>query len=508
MPNNIIMLDEELKRRALDKQQEAQETFEDTELTEEEKRVLAEMDREAHTVVTENSVSTPITEYAAPLDVQIAATGADKPFKQVNTGDIVQSIEDQKREARERAIKTFRDLAVSEDELSDDTIVEINNEALESLRTELKVGNLTAELVSSRLGRMNLKAIVGMLPARFVSVYTTESEVKVNNVKAKERIIAALVYLTTIGPEMDYLNEYIENGHRLNLVTERLLQCSVDLVAALQSPEKLSEIADRATEIDPPKDLPWEKYISGGSHQVHNMFARNAAIHEQYVKAYTTLRGEYNDPESIELIDEQIREAQAKVDVYSSICRLDLFKDMVKHTWDWLASSPRTGYKDLEREAMSAIRRIRRCKQDVPFPTYKQTMAKNEGAIYANYMGEFPSMLSTYNSALFQVQDAIRKDGGSEDDLPEFIGIDGIMEATVHHYFSLLLLIVYGRIIKKLTANDRTKYDAILLDEYFVLYCSIGTDTYLMDDVWTIMKPFVKYAIRNWPRPAARSKRT
>ena len=111
-------------------------------------------------------------------------------------------------------------------------------------------------------------------------------------------------------------------------------------------------------------------------------------------------------------------------------------------------------------------------------------------------------MLSAYNSALFKLQDAVKQDNGSEEDFPEFISISGIMEATVHHYFALLLLIVYGRIMKRLSANDRTKYDAMMLDEYFVLYCSIGTDTYLMEDVWSIMKPFVEYAIKAWPRPS------
>ena len=89
MPNNIIMLDEELRRRALEKRQEASENFEDTELTADEKRVLAEMDQEAHTIVTENAVSTPITEYAAPLDKKISMVGAEGArFKQVNVGDI------------------------------------------------------------------------------------------------------------------------------------------------------------------------------------------------------------------------------------------------------------------------------------------------------------------------------------------------------------------------------------------------------------------------------------
>ena len=503
MPNNIIMLDEELKRRALEKQHEASENFEDNpELTDEEKQVLAEMDQEAHTVVTENSVSTPITEYMSLLDNQIAKAGGS--FKQVNTGDIVKSQEDVKTEARERALKTFRDLSVSGDGLSDEAIIEINDGALDAVAKYIGVERLASNHISQKLGRHPLGGLINILPNNFVTLYVTEAEIKANNTRARDRLISALVYLTTVGPEFDYLNEYIENGHRLNLLSERLIQCSVDLVAALKSEETLSAIADRAAEIDPPKDLPWEKYISGDARMVHNKFARNAAIYEMYVKAYTKLKDEYSDMESLVLIQNQIDESQAKVDVYSSICRLDLFREMVNFTITWLTSNKKTTYADLEREAISALDRIRRSKQDVPFPTYRAQLAKNVKEQYHNYMKEFPSMLANYNSAIFTIQDEVRKDGGTEDMLPRFITIEGVMEETVHHYFALLLLIVYGRIMKRLTKSDATKYDAITLDEYFVLYCSIGSDTYLMDDVWTIMEPLVAHAIKAWPRTSVK----
>lgn len=505
MPNNIIMLDEELRRRALEKRQEANENFEDTELTADEKKVLAEMDQEAHTIVTENAVSTPITEYAAPLDKKISMVGAEGArFKQVNVGDIKQSVEDLKVEERERALRTFRDLSVSSEDLSDDAIVSINNGAIMAVAQYIGAERPTAEMVNKHLGKLPLRKLIEILPRGFVSLYITEAEEHANNSRARERLISALIYLTTIGPEMDYLNEYIENGHRLNLVTQRLIQCSVDLVAALKSEETLSAIADRAAELDPPKDLPWEKYIEGDTRRVHNMFAQNAAIHEMYMKAYTKLKDEYDDMESLTLIQEQIDESKAKFDIYSSICRLDLFKDMAEHVRVWLTMNQKFKYADLEREAISALDRIRRSKQDVPFPTYRAILAKNVKEQYANYMKEFPAMLARYNSALFQIQDEVRKDGGTDDMMPRFITIEGIMENTVHHYFSMLLLIVFGRIMKKLTSNTATKYDAITLDEYFVLYCSIGTDTYLMDDVWTIMEPLVAHAIKAWPRTTAK----
>lgn len=498
MPNNIAALNAELALRDQEKRDEAAETFSEEALTPQEKEALAELgEQKAHTVVTEASVSTPITEYAAPLDTAIGIIGTGKaPLKLVNTGDVVQSKDDLKRESRERALRTFKDLAVTGDEISDDEIVRINDSALEALKNRFKTGNLTADLVSKNLNKLPLARIVEMLPAAFVRLYTTDAELRSNNAKARERLIASLVYLTTVGPEMDYLNDYIENGHRLTLVSQRLLQCSVDLVAALKSEEKISEIADRAAELDPPRDMPWEKYITGDARRVHNAFAQTAAIYEQYVKAYSEIRNEYDDMESLTLIDEQIAESQMKVDVYSSICRLEFFKEMVTLTETWLKGNPKLTYQRLLDLGLDAIDRIRRSKQDVPFPTYDPKLAKYPKEMLTRYMKEFPAMLGNYNSALIKLQAAATPEELA--DMPKFIQLDGILEATVHDYFAILLLIVYGRIMKNLTKNTATKRDAILLDEYFVLFCSIGTDSYLMDDVWTIMKPLVAYAINNW----------
>ena len=529
MPNNIIMLEEELRRREQERQDEAKETFDDPELTQEEKDVLAEMSaQETHTVVTENSVSTPITEYAAPLDNSIKVMDEiKKPFKLVNTGDIVKTKDDLKREERERALKTFKDLAVSGDDLDDDAIVAINDHAIEVLKDYFQTGNLTADIVSKGLGKLSFAKIIEILPQDFVALYTTEAEVKANNLRARERLISSLVYLTTVGPEMDLLNEYIENGHRLTLVSQRILQCSVDLLGVLKSEEKMSEIADRAAEIDPPKNMPWEKFITGDPRRVHNAFAQNAAIFELYVKAYTELLDEYPVTEDVDalvkgmdpkeageamelndenmkartLIEEQICESQTKADIYSSICRLDLFTQVVHQTEEWLKGNAKMNYQTLDKEGLAALERIRRSKQDVPFPTYDATLAKYPKELYRKYMKEFQAMLGNYNSALFKLQDVGKSNDVDTADMPEFIQIDGLMEESVHHYFALLLLIVYGRIMKRLTSNNATKYDAIVLDEYFVLYCSIGTDSYLMDDVWAVMKPFVQYAIEHWPRP-------
>ena len=66
---------------------------------------------------------------------------------------------------------------------------------------------------------------------------------------------------------------------------------------------------------------------------------------------------------------------------------------------------------------------------------------------------------------------------------------------------SLYLLILYGRIIKKLCGRNSTKYDAIENDAYFTMYCKLGSDIYLMTDYWNMMKEYIEFAIKTWPMP-------
>ena len=59
-----------------------------------------------------------------------------------------------------------------------------------------------------------------------------------------------------------------------------------------------------------------------------------------------------------------------------------------------------------------------------------------------------------------------------------------------------------GRVVKALTKNNATKYDAIMLDSYFQLFCRMGLDIYIMQDMWALMKDFVEYVVRTYYRPA------
>ena len=67
--------------------------------------------------------------------------------------------------------------------------------------------------------------------------------------------------------------------------------------------------------------------------------------------------------------------------------------------------------------------------------------------------------------------------------------------------YALLMVIMMGRILKKCTRNDATKYDAIILDAYFFIFNRMGTDLYLMNDVWKLMYNLTGYTLQTWYIP-------
>ena len=508
MSNKIIELENDLKKRFAEEATVYDENFDkDMKLTTEDQEKLAQIEQEVQVMVTETapdgtSSSVPISEFASPLDSRVAEINsvndnATEMLKTINSGDIKKTVDNVKAEARTNAIQAFRQLSVTDQKLTDDEILEVNNMGLESVQKYLKMDRIDSDEVIRKLRKLTLRDFQEFLPEEFINIYVSPSEIIANNYKAKERLLASIAYLTATGPEIDYLNEYIDNEHRLMAVSQQLVQCQVDFADMLKDPKKISEIVAEAAQIEAPDETIWSKYIRTDPKRVHNEFAQKAVICSKYKEAYQSVMEEHKDePAAAAIIQEQIDECDAKYAVYTSVTNLELMKSL----WDIMVERFKSGknsYKNLVREGIAAIDRICRSKQNVPFPVYDEKLAKRPEELFKLYMKQYPSMVKQYNSAVLQVKQK-EPDEVAKTDI-QMITIDGKFEDTVASYFSMLLLILYGRIMKKLTDNMMTKYDAIMLDAYFQCYCKMGSDIYLITDIWNIMKEFVAYAIDTWP---------
>lgn len=512
MAHHIHELNEEIRVNTERAAEEARENFErDTTLTEEEKTRLEEISHERETIVRE--VAADGTELQIPLDdftknfdakvKEINTMAGEMAAKAVHVGDIKRTVEDVKKESREKAVTAFKNLAVTDVTLSDDEIVEINDEAIAAVQAYLKIDKLDSAAITKQMKKLSLNEMAAILPQRFTSLYTLPHELASNNYKAKERLLTTLAYLSVTGPEMDYLNDYIDHENKLMVLSNRIVECQMDMVKVLEDKERMSAIVAKADEISPQdRTSVWAKYINDPK-AVHNEFAQLAVMETILKESYEKIYAEYqDDPECCAKIAEQIHESEQKHDVYLSVTNIELLWQLWSILTNRFKMNRKNNYQNLRREGIAALDRCRRSKLDVHFPVYDPNAAKNPENLFILYMTQYPNMLAKYNETVRTILEKGEED--STGITP--IEIEGIQDETVYEYFSLLLLILFGRVMKKLTSNDMTRYDAIELDVYFKMYCKLGRDVYLMTKVWSMCKDFVAYAIQTWPKESKKPK--
>ena len=174
--------------------------------------------------------------------------------------------------------------------------------------------------------------------------------------------------------------------------------------------------------------------------------------------------------------------------------------ELLHSLWDTMVArfkaDRKNSYKNMTREAISAIDRIRRSKQNVPFPVYDSRYLNRPELLYKLYMDAYPKMLAAYNKAILDIR---MKENDEELGNIQLVSDGRHSDGQIAKYFSMLLLILFGRVMKKLGDRARSKYDAIMLDCYFACFCKMGTDIYMMSDVWNMCKDFVVYCIDHYP---------
>lgn len=490
----------------------------DQTLTEEEAAAIeamkAEMGDTPTVMVTDSdadgrAVQVPASEYAKSLDDKVAIIGAGNDMiKAINSGDITKSVESIREDTRNRAVHMFRSMAVNQtalDELDNDSYLKINDAAVEALQKYFSEDQLKADIIVKKLSKLPMQQIMKILPKEFLEIYLTESEIKSANVRAKDRLLSVVAYLLTAGPELDYLNDYIDEENKLMVVSKRLMQCQIDFAEMLKDDATMSDLIARSRAYAPIDTSFWSKYIQIPN-RVHNEFAQRIVIYDRYEEAYQKVLEDY--PESPEnekarqIILNEIHECQMKHEVYQKICDLTLMREL----WDILVArlkiNKKTTMQSLTYEATEAVDKVRRCKQNLPFPGYKGDERKPD-QILANYIVAFDKMLMSYNDNISAIKE--KNEDGFDECGVELIQIDGYETTEVMTVYATLLVILMGRILKRCTRNTSDKYDAITLDAYFQLFCKIGTDVYVMRDIWDMCKDFVKYVLDNYYIPGKES---
>lgn len=525
--SNLTNLVNDLAEQEKNMQEAAQNNFNDNmELTPEEEARLTQMKEERTVSVAETDemgrvVNTPVSEYAANLDNRVKEINElGDSIKTMNSGDITASMDDLKKDARDRALKAFREMSVDKGNITDDDYIAINNSAIEALMERFKLDKLDFDTILKKLAHKPLREICSILPEKFVNIYVTPKELAANNIRAKERLLSTIGYLAVTGPEMDYLNDYIEEENKLAVVSKRLLQCQIDFANMLQDKDKLSDILKKSYEIVPLDTSFWAKYIKQPN-KVHNEFAQRVVINQMYREAYEKLLADYaeidltpylDNPERMaemakeaafrqkarKVIQDEIEECNNKIQAYSKVCDMNLLHELWATLTERYTGDKRVNEKYLFMQATDAIDRIRKSKQNVPFPSYDGS-SKRADMILKTFMISWNRMVKHYNNTITDIQKK-NEEAEQKEDLSgiDLIHVDQYPDDHVINCMGLLLVILMGRVMKALSKNDRTKYDAIMLDSYFQLFCQMGTDIYIMSEIWNMMKDFVLYALGHY----------
>lgn len=514
--SNILELDAILEERKK-QQEEIPNVFEeDPEVTEEElDSIRKDTDDEGNMLLikdkdeTGKEVTSSLEEYTADMNDKIANLSDDPDkakdiLRLVDNGDITADLEKVKEDTKAHMMDAFKSMAISDD-LTDETINNANEKAIKAIQDHFHMDRLDSDVLAKKLKKYNARQLMQILPQEFIDLYVSKKEQATNPDMTKEKLIATIAYLVVTGPEADYLNEYIDRENRMALISKELLQCQVDFSDMLKDERYMADIIREAYKYAPKDESFWSKHIQIPN-RVHNEFAQRAVMYQKYLEGYLKISDEHaGDEDAQKIIQEEIEDCNAKIEVYQSVCNLEIIPQLWKTLMDRYKSNKKMSTEFIYKEALNAIDKVKRCKQDLPFPGYDGTSKKPE-IIFPNYIKAFTGMIFKYNEEIEKALDRINE----EDRDTTLNGVTGIYlvgyeDNDVFTIYAMLLVILMGRVLKHYFKNNMTKYDAIMLDSYFRLFCKMGTDIYIMQDFWNCMKEDVKYALDTWYLPEKKS---
>ena len=482
-----------------DEQVSEDEINEIKKVTDDDGNVLLIKDRDE----TGKEVTTSLEDYTSDMNDKIANLSnnpeeAKNILRLVDNGDITANLEKVKEDSKNKMMEAFKSMAVS-DELTDDVINAANEKAIKAIQNHFHMDRLDSDILAKKLKKYNARQLMQILPQEFIDLYVSKKEQATNPDITKEKLIATIAYLVVTGPEADYLNEYIDRENRMALVSKELLQCQVDFSEMLKDDRYMADIIREAYKYSPKDESFWSKHIQIPN-RVHNEFAQRAVMYEKYLEGYTKIYNEYDgDSDAQKIIQEEIDDCNAKIEAYKNVCNLTIIPQL----WDTLITRYKNNKKMntdfIYKEAINSIDKVKRCKQDLAFPGYDGTSKKPE-VIFPSYLNAFVKMLNRYNEELTK---AMNSEQAEDHDLKNInlIKLENYDDIDIFTLFAMLVLILMGRVLKHYFKNTMTKYDAIMLDSYFRLFCKMGTDIYIMQDFWNIMKDGIKYILDTWYIP-------
>ena len=470
MENNIQKFDEILEEQNDREISELREGLQEAPITEEDEKEIEKMIEEEGSsayVVRNGEKEIPLDDYMKPVDDAILTmkdgTKLVSMTQPEQTTEYISGV-------IAKTSETVRNNAIKP--ISEKEFIDLSHETLAAIKRHLKVDKLRRDSTMRELSKLHPAELFEIVPRKLIDTFVDPFTMRGNKSNSKEILLNIIDFMINSGPESDDFVQYLENQNKLYAVLQALAEENFKVKEFLSSKETVAQMAKNALEKADPRTAIYAKYVSSPD-AINLLFTHRAAVNREFAKAYGELRSNYSEPIELEAIDHEIEEANDKADMYDSTLKLEVFTEVRDRFFEEFGRDKRRSAQSLEKMSKKYLDRLIRANLDAPFPGYTGA-EHNTGEIYVNYIKHFKHHAALYNKF---VENANAKE---QEQLPL------IMDIKI---FSDTLLIVMGRLQKKLLKEPVTYRNKSAVVVYFEMMCRLCTDIFTTAKVVSLLEP-------------------
>lgn len=471
--NNITQFEDALKQRA--EQEEVDAPNEEVSLTEEEEQELKELEEETKDgIVIMKSESNgseaemALKDYMASVDKNIPLMKSDQTkLISMMQPEALHEYIDNAKENSKSALINIAQVPIGEIELNN-----VINQTLSAVRNFLNIDKFRRDEVSRKLGKLKPTELFNIMPSVTMKTFISPAMMKTDRGAAKNLLLDIIDYMIASGPENDDFEVYLETQTKLLAVMQEILETNFKVKDILESKESMAEMTDKILKQLDPRTRVYSKYVKSPD-SIKVQFTQNSEVNKACANAYRELREKYTNPKELEVIDNEINDAEGKASLYMSVLNLDHINEVFMNFSSEFMRDKRRSKESLTKMAKQNLERIKKANIDAPFPGYTGSETNNN-QIYANYIAHMKKLADTYNKFVTKANEQEKEQ------------LEVISDPKI---FANVLLIIMGRLQKKLLKEPCTFKEKLEIVISFDLFCRLCTDIFTTERVVKMVEP-------------------
>ena len=471
--NNITQFEDALKQRA--EQEEIDAPNEEVSLTEEEEQELKELEEETKDgIVIMKSESNgseaemALKDYMASVDKNIPLMKSDQTkLISMMQPEALHEYIDNAKENSKSALINIAQVPIGEIELNN-----VINQTLSAVRNFLNIDKFRRDEVSRKLGKLKPTELFNIMPSVTMKTFISPAMMKTDRGAAKNLLLDIIDYMIASGPENDDFEVYLETQTKLIEVMQEINETNFKVKDLLESKESMAEMLDKALKQIDPRTKTYAKYVETPD-SIKLRFIQNSEVYKAFANAYRELREKYTDPKELEVIDNEINDAEGKSELYLSVLNLDRISEVFTNFSGDFMRDKRRSKASLTKMAKQNLERIKKANLDAPFPGYTGNETSNN-QIYVNYIAHMKKLADTYNKFVTKANEQEKEQ---------------LAVISDPRIFADVLLVVMGRLQKKLLKEPCTFKEKLEIVISFNLFCRLCTDIFTTERVVKMVEP-------------------